>query len=199
MDQQPAQHRAADLGEAHQQAVQAERGGPLLARRELGCHDRHDLRHHDAGEATLHDPGTDQHSGGERRPGHDRGDRETRDAEHEDLPSPDDVAEPASGHQHQCEGERVTGHDPLTHRVGGMEIALDLGQRHVDDGHVDEVHERGEQHDEEGEPAAPATPTGDRSGRRRRADGHHCPDRRRRAWVRGLIGNVSLRIGERSG
>ena len=70
------------------------------------------------------------------------------------LRAADDVAEPAEGQQAEREGEDVGGDHPFDLAGVGAEVLLQAGQRDVHDGHVDQVHEAGEQQDEQRDPAA---------------------------------------------
>jgi hypothetical protein len=68
--------------------------------------------------------------------------------------SPDDVTEPAEGQQAEREGEHIGGDDPFDVTGVGAEVFLQTGQRDVDDGHVDQIHEAGEEEDRQRDPAA---------------------------------------------
>ena len=68
---------------------------------------------------------------------------EEQDAGHEDAPAAVDVAEPAAEQQQAAEGQRVGGDDPLEPGTAEAEGALDVRQRDVHDGGVEDDHELG--------------------------------------------------------
>jgi hypothetical protein len=148
-----AEQRTAHVGEAEGGAVEGERLGPLVLR-EHDHYDGDDLRHHQCRGDALGEPGGDQHAGRRGRATGDRGHGEAGDADEEDALAAEDVAEPAAGDEHQREGQRVAGEDPLRGRVSGVEVGLDARQGDADDGAVDEVHESGGEHEAERQPAA---------------------------------------------
>jgi hypothetical protein len=119
-----------------------------------GRDDRQHLGHHDGPHGTLGDAAADQHArpgGGAAECGHDR------EAGHPDQEEPltaERVAQPAAGDQHQRVGQRVSGQGPLHVRVGGVQVALDRRDGDIDDGYIEQVHEPGQQQDDQGEPAA---------------------------------------------
>jgi len=68
---------------------------------------------------------------------------EQDDSEEEEALLAVDVAGPTAHHQESGQGEPVhTGH-PLALREGGQEFSLDRGERHLNDGEVDDIEERG--------------------------------------------------------
>ena len=75
----------------------------------------------------------DQHLLRGREAAGERGDREERDAEQEQAPVAEEVAQPAAEEQEAAEGEQVRVHDPRERRLGEPEVLLDRRQRDADD------------------------------------------------------------------
>ena len=149
-------------------------------------------------------------------PGGGRGEGEDDDADQEHRAAPEDVAEPAAGREQDGEGERVAVDRPLEAGEVGVEVALDRGQRDVDDGVVEHDHEQREAHRPERPPLAvvvgdQVAVAGHRRGllrvgaveRRRsrraraaaRARRRACGARRRRARRRSARGRAGARRG----
>ena len=131
---------------------------PYIGARSRGTeerlHRREQLRHHERREQPLRDagrherlarPGRGCGGGGEGEPG---------DADQEHASSPEQVAQAAARDERDREGEHVAAHDPFQLRLGCPEVGADRGQCDLHDGDVEEVHERGEQEDADGEAAA---------------------------------------------
>ena len=78
----------------------------------------------------------------------------TRDADDEHRAPAAHVAEAARGHEHQAEGQRVAGHDPLQLAGARRHGLADGGQGDVDDADVEQGHEPGHQADRQRLPAA---------------------------------------------
>ena len=84
-----------------------------------------------------------------REPGERRGEGEAGNADQEQLLVAENVAEPAAGDQEQREGQRIAGDDPLDRGVARRRVLRWIdGDRHVDDGGVQDVHEEREEHDQ---------------------------------------------------
>ena len=79
---------------------------------------------------------------------------EPGDADEEDPSAPEQVAQTPAGDQRDREGEHVPAHDPFELRLGCPEVGADRRQGDLHDGDVEQVHERGEQEDADGEPSA---------------------------------------------
>ena len=78
---------------------------------------------------------------------------EQRDAGQEHLLAADEVAE-APGHEQEApEADEVGVDDPGQAGLGEVQAALDVRERHVDDGAVERVHEHGQADDDQGDPA----------------------------------------------
>jgi hypothetical protein len=71
-----------------------------------------------------------------------RSEREHPDADHEQPPPPEAIGERAHGQREGGEEQRVGVHDPLQPSEIGVEVPLDVGKRDVDDGDVQQQHER---------------------------------------------------------
>jgi hypothetical protein len=152
-DQQATDDRAGDGGEAGTQTEQRERLTLFFGwEGDLG-NGEHLRGHAGAGEALQH-PRHDQpfDRGGEAAEG--RGEREGGHADEEHAGATDDVAEPPQRQEAQREAQYIGGDDPFDLGRIGAEILLQAGQRDVDDGDVDEIHEAGEQQHGERHPAA---------------------------------------------
>jgi RNA polymerase sigma factor (sigma-70 family) len=70
-----------------------------------------------------------------------RGEREHRESDGEHPPPTETVAEGGAGHQQDGEAQRVGVDRPFEIRHGGVQIALDRGERGGDDQHVEDDHE----------------------------------------------------------
>ena len=80
--------------------------------------------------------------------------------EHEDAAAPVAVAERSAEQDQRGERQQVAVEDPLQRAGRRAEVAADVGQRHVDDGAVEEGHARA-QHGDGEHPAARAALVGD--------------------------------------
>jgi hypothetical protein len=152
LDEQPAEQRPAHRAEAGGDAEPGQCLDPL-GRREDDLDDGEHLRDHDRAHRALHHPAGNQHARALRGAAQRRHDREAGHADQEQALAPERVAEPPAGDQDQRVGERVPGQGPLHVRIAGVQVALDGRDRDVDDGHVEEVHESGQQQDDQGQPA----------------------------------------------
>ena len=116
----------------------------------------------------------DEDVGRRRERARDRGEREAGDADDEDAPAAEDVAEaPADDHE-DAEGERVAGGPPLHRRRAAAELGADGRGGDGDDRAVEQIHDLGDEHDREDDPApavggrgSGATAGADRRRRRR--------------------------------
>ena len=92
--------------------------------------------------------------------------REHGEADQEIALAPEQVAEPAGNGQNDAVGDEIGGQRPGRLVVARRKAARDMGQRDVDDGRVEDLHERGERHrhgDEPGiETRLPAAPAASR-------------------------------------
>ena len=114
-------------------------------------------------------------------PAGDGGEREQRHSGQEHLLAAHEVAQ-AAGHEEEApEGDEVGVDDPGQPGLGEVQAALDVRERHVDDGAIERVHEHGQADDHEGYPA-PAVGGG--AGRIR--DGHGRIGRARAGGVSAL-------------
>jgi hypothetical protein len=81
-----------------------------------------------------------------------RGEGANADEEH--MGAADNVAEPAEGQQAKREAQHIGGDHPFDLVGVGAEVLLQAGQRDVDDGDVDQVHETGDEQHRKRHPAA---------------------------------------------
>ena len=87
-------------------------------------------------------------------PAEERGEGEDAEPDREDAPPAEPVAERARGEQEGGEHQRVGVDDPLQAGEAGVEFPLDVGQGDVDDGDVEQQHERRDRDQDEGPPLA---------------------------------------------
>ena len=153
-------------------APDAERLRPVRALLERGRDDRQRGGGDERRAQALQAAGDDQHPARGRQPVQQRREREHDHAGQEDPLAPDQVAGAPAEQQEAAEHQRVAVDHPL--QVGGREaeVALDRGQRDVDDRRVEDDHELREADEHEHEPAA------DLAGRRRASAGRV----QRRSW-----------------
>ena len=90
------------------------------------------------------------------RPQRERGQREERDADQEQPPVAEEVAEPAAEQQEAAEGEQVGVHDPGERGLGEAEVLPDRRQRDVHDRRVEDDHQVAQAEDDQREPAGAA-------------------------------------------
>jgi hypothetical protein len=115
-----------------------------LPRRERRRDDRERRRVHQRRTDALHAAGTDQEAGVRREAARERGEREDREPDHEDLAAAVHVGELAPGDEQRREHERVAGDDPLQLRDRDLEVLADRRQGDVHDGVVEHDHEEAE-------------------------------------------------------
>ena len=93
-----------------------------------------------AAEETLRQAKDDQLSKTVRDAAEERADREHRDADHEIAFASQDVAKPSGDRQHNSVRNEVGSQGPGCLVTAGGEAACDVGQRHVDNGGVEDLH-----------------------------------------------------------
>jgi hypothetical protein len=155
LDQQTAQRGAERGGDGADRAPRGDRGCPLL-RRERGEQQAERGRDHRRRGRALDGPGGHERArrAGDRTGG--RREREDADADQVDPPPPDAVGGAAEDHEQRREGQRIAVDDPGQRAEAGVEVADDLGERDVDDRHVEVREERAEGGDPERGPRAGA-------------------------------------------
>jgi hypothetical protein len=151
-DQAAAEHRADDDGQPGHGPGKAEGGGALVLG-EARVNDGQHLRHHQRGAGTLKQPPGDQRGAVRCQATQRRGKREQPDPGEKDLAVAEKIAETATREKPECEDQQIAGNHPLQRCDAGTCRPLDRGQRNVDDGDVEQVHEIGEKQDEQRLPA----------------------------------------------
>ena len=142
---------------------QAPRARPRLSRRHRRREQRQRERRHDGAAEALHRPGGDEglDRGGEGR--RRRGDREDAEADHEQPPAAEPVAERRAGEEQDREGERVGVHRPLQPLERRVQLVSDHRERRGHDEVVERDHEEGERRQRErpqrGRPGRPTRPS----------------------------------------
>ena len=111
------------------------------------------LRDEQRAEAALQHAGGDEDVGRRRQRARDRGQREAGDADDEDAAAAEDVAEAAADDHEDGEGERVAGRPPLHGGGAAAQLVADGRGGDGDDGAVEEIHDLGDEHDGEHDPA----------------------------------------------
>jgi hypothetical protein len=117
-----------------------------LAAVELLGDDRERDREHPGAADPLRSSGNDQPKWRRRRPTERRGHREEPDRDEEHPLAAEQVTERAGVEHHRREGQRVRVHDPLQVGERGVQLLLDVRQRDVDYGDVEEEHEHRHAH-----------------------------------------------------
>jgi hypothetical protein len=142
------------------EAVDADRLGPLHRLREQRHH--HAQRHRRGHRAAdpLDEPGGDQQLLAAGQPAQQRGHREHRQAGHEDPLAAEQIAQPAGQQQQAAEGDQVRVDDPREVGLREAEVALDRVQRHVHDGLVEDDHQHAGAQHRQRQPAGPAGDAG---------------------------------------
>ena len=121
---------------------------------ELGHDHRDDHRRRDGAAHALHEAsGDQQRSASSASPHTAEASVNSVDAGEEDALAADQVAEPAGEQQEAAERDQVGVDDPGQLGLGDVQVALDDGQRDVDDGAVERVHEHRHADDAQGDPA----------------------------------------------
>jgi hypothetical protein len=151
-DQPAGEDRPGDGGEAHDRTEGGEGAAHLLGR-EDGLDHAEPLRDEQRAEAALQDARGDEHVGRRCDRARDRGQREAGDADDEHAPAAEDVAQATADDHEHGEGERVARGPPLHGGGSAPELAADGRRRDGDDGAVEQVHDLGDEHDGEHDPA----------------------------------------------
>ncbi len=138
-------------GSTDRRAPDPERGAPLAAV-ELLRDDRERDGEHRGPADSLHTPRHDQPVRRLRRAAQGRSQREEGDPAEEDTLASSYVAERAGVEQRRREGKGVGVDDPLQIGEGGVQLLVDVRQRDVDYGDVEEQHEDRHAHDDEDAP-----------------------------------------------
>ena len=118
--------------------------GGKLADRERRRDDREGRRHHQCRAHPLNRACRDQLGAGRGEPAEERRGGEDDQADHEDQPAAEQVAELAAREQQRREGQRIGRNRPLELRTADAELPLDRRQRHVHDRVVEHDHEERE-------------------------------------------------------
>ena len=150
---EPAGQQADRAAGRRNEAKDADCSCPLPGLREH--RDDHPKDHSRARCATdpLPEPGDDQHRLADRGAAEQRGRREQGEPAQEDALAADQVAEPP-GQQHEAAvGDQVGIHHPREAGLREAEVALDRRERHVDDGLVEDDHQKPGAEDEQRQPA----------------------------------------------
>jgi hypothetical protein len=155
LDQRAADQQAERAAGGHDEHVRAHRLDALVGAGEVGHDQGDDHRGGDRAAEALQEPGGDQQQLAVGHPAERGGDREEGEAGEEDPLATDQVAKP-SGHQEEAPvGDEVGADHPCEVGLREAQIALDDGQRDVDDRHVDDHHQLPEAYDDQRHPLAP--------------------------------------------
>ena len=144
VDQHARDDRAGRAAAAGDPAPDSERLHPLMRVREQQCNEAERRRRGERLAEALHEASGHQHpgvGGGAAECGRSR---EQGDADEEQLPTPEDVGEPAAEQQEAAGHQDVTVDDPCQAGPAEAEVRLDLRQRDVHDSHVENEHELNE-------------------------------------------------------
>ena len=151
-DQPAGEDRAGDGGEAHDRAEGGEGAAHLLGREDRLDH-AEPLRDEQRAEAALKDAGGDEDVGRRRQRAGDRGQGEPGDADHEHPSAAEDIAQATADDHEHGEGERVARGPPLHGGGAAAELVADGRRGDGDDGAVEQIHDLGDEHDGEHDPA----------------------------------------------
>ena len=110
-------------------------------------------RHHRPAQPLQH-ARADQHLDRMRHAAQRGSQRKGRNANQEHAAAPHNVPQPPERQQAQGKGQHIGGHHPFDLCVARPQIVAHRGQRHIDDGHIDQVHEIGNEQDAQRQPAA---------------------------------------------
>ena len=160
----PAQRAGQDAAEQHTDAAatsgdEAEEAHRLRALAWLGeeVHRQREADRRDDGAAqTLNRPRANQHRLRLRQATAERGQREDGDANEEESPVAEEVAEPATQQQEAAEGEQIGVHDPGERGRRKAKVGANGGQRDIHDSRVEHDHEAAQAEDDQREPACAA-------------------------------------------
>ena len=144
--------RAHGDGHADRGAVDAHRRSALPTGWELLRNQREGDREHRGGADALHGTRDVQEGGIRREPGGQRGGREDPKPRGEHAAAPQAVGERAGGEHHGGERERVSVDHPLQVGEVGRQVLLDRGEGRVHDRDVQQEHEGGHAHRNQGPP-----------------------------------------------
>ena len=136
LGQDPAEHDAGARPGRGRALVDAERAGPGGTVGEQVGDRRQGHRGDQGGARPLREPGADKHARVRCQPGGQGRHAEQREPKPEQPPVPGEVADPPAEQQQGTKRKRVPRNDPLQVRGGHGELALDRGERHVDDREV---------------------------------------------------------------
>ena len=153
MEQPAGQDGPGHGGQAHQRADRHQGPAQVLGR-EHDLHQGQALRDHDRPEQALQQAGDDQEDdiGGETAG--QRGQGEAGHAEQEQPTAAEQVPEPARGDQAEREGRGVGAQHPLHGHLAAAEVRADGRAGQVGHAGVDQVHDVGDNHDDQDEPCA---------------------------------------------
>ena len=122
----------------------------------LGEEVHHQRERHSRGDRTpepLHAAADDERLLRGREAARERRQREEGDADQEEPPVAEEIAEAPSEQQEPAVREQIRVHDPRQRGLRKAEILPDRGQRDADDGHVEDDHQARGAEDVKGEPA----------------------------------------------
>ena len=155
LDERAAQQQPERAAGGDDEHVGAHRLHALVGAREVGDDEGDDHRGGDRAAEALEEAGGDQQQLAVGHPAQRGGDGEEGDAGEEDPLATDQVAKP-SGHQEKAPvGDEVGADHPREVGLREAQIALDDGQGHVDDRHVDDHHQLPEAYHDQRHPLAP--------------------------------------------
>ena len=144
---QAAEHQAERAARGHHAGVDGQRPDPLPAFGEAADHERQDGGRGEGAADALDGAGGEQHAGVRREAAGQRTEGEDRDAGQEHAAAAEDVAGPAAEQQQAAEGQRVPVHHPGQAGRGEVQPGLDVRQRDVHDGGVENDHQLRAEHD----------------------------------------------------
>ena len=156
LHQPPAHERSGGPADTRHPRPGADRAGPVLGS-ERRLQDGEAAGGEEGAADALQRPGGDQRLDVGRQAAQQRREGEPHDADDEDAPPAEPVAERAAEQDHRGEGERVGVDGPGEARQTGSERVPDAWHGDVDDGRVDE-RERGAENRGGQDPAGPRGP-----------------------------------------
>ena len=154
-DQRAAEQQAERAAGGDDEHVGAHRLHALVGAREVGDDQGDDHRGGDRAAEALQEARGDQRELVVGEAAERRGDGEEGDAGEEDALAAEQVAEPAGHQQEAPVGDEVGADDPREVGLREAQVALDDGERDVDDRHVDDHHQLTEADDDQRHPLAP--------------------------------------------
>ncbi len=141
LGQDPAEQSAGRCAEPTDRSPQAKRAIAFGALAQRRGDDRQRGRRDDAAAEPLKGTNADQQAPGAGQGACQRGHGEQGGASDEDSPAPEQVGGACPEHHEAGERERVRVHDPLQARGREVQGVPHVGQRHIDDGDVEDDHE----------------------------------------------------------